>query len=149
MRRSASCNRPRLPIHAPRAGVATSSPNGVTRFWSGTNPDHRGGGGGGPPPPAGGGCGGAVRAAPPRAPRRPSSNRSLREERVHPAPGVAGGEGGVMRALAEPGARAEVRLGAPARVHLVLLHRDRRVAGDGPRECRGVTEEIGARHDLD
>src|SRR5207248_2326989 len=31
----ASCRQPRLPMSVPRAGVAISSPNGVTRFWSG------------------------------------------------------------------------------------------------------------------
>src|SRR5262249_42534872 len=35
MRRSASCRWPRLPIRSPRASVTMSSPNGVTRFWSG------------------------------------------------------------------------------------------------------------------
>src|SRR5262245_57578836 len=36
MRRRSSCRQPRLPISVPRASTAISSPNGVTRFCSGT-----------------------------------------------------------------------------------------------------------------
>src|SRR6185436_8486109 len=36
MRRRSSCRQPRLPISVPRASTAISSPEGVTRFCSGT-----------------------------------------------------------------------------------------------------------------
>ena len=55
----------------------------------------------------------------------------------------------MVRALAEPGAGPEVRLGPPSRVLLVLLHRDRCVLGQAPRQCGRLGHEIPPRNHLD
>src|SRR5262249_55944607 len=73
----------------------------------------------------------------------------LRQKRLHPAPGVPGGERCVVRALAEAGAGPEIRLGPPARVLLVLLHGDRRELSQAPRERHRLGQELAPRHDLD